>query len=274
MPRKRTSTPENYNAPLPMRLRELMSSSGHTQANLAAHLGITRQSVSAYMDGSANPTPTAITSIAKFLGVSTDYLLGVSDYRKTETTQLTAEELGLSEDAASALQFENGRYNKSKLVVLNYLIENMSFLEKITSYLSISFINLARKRPFLLIPFDKRNADARLFFADIIESLPKLKSSFFESVKTDAHAAEQMVFTLISECLNGNEADGWFSLLYKNRDDPDAKDNQLSMIAKFLRFYDYADLAIRLDCDLEQFIMPEDDDNKEGEQYGILQNND
>lgn len=262
MPRKRTSTPENYNAPLPVRLRELMSSSGYTQADLAVHLGITRQSVAAYMDGSANPTPTAIVSIAGFLGVSTDYLLGVSDYRKTEATQLTVEELGLSEDAASTLQFENGRYDKSKLVVLNYLIENMSFLEKITSYLSISFINLARKRPFLLIPFDKRNADARLFFADIIEGLPKLKSDFFENLETDTYASEQMIFALIRECIDDNVVTGWCQLLYDNRDNSD-KDLQLNMIAKFLRFYGYADYMHRIGCDLEQFIIPEDEKEAE-----------
>lgn len=85
MPRKRTNTPENYNAPLPSRLRQLMDASGHTQADLASHLGITRQSVSAYMDGSANPSPSAVVSIAKFLDVSTDYLLGNTECQNDMT---------------------------------------------------------------------------------------------------------------------------------------------------------------------------------------------
>lgn len=85
MPRKRTNIPKNYNAPLPSKLRHLMDASGHTQADLASHLGVTRQSVSAYMDGSANPNPTTIVSIAKFLDVSTDYLLGNTEYQNDMT---------------------------------------------------------------------------------------------------------------------------------------------------------------------------------------------
>lgn len=100
MPRKRINVPENYNAPLPTRLRDLMSASGFTQADLAGHLGISRQSVSAYMDGSANPTPTTIVSIAEFLGVSTDYLLGVSHAKsRNPDLQSSCQYTGLSEGA-------------------------------------------------------------------------------------------------------------------------------------------------------------------------------
>lgn len=127
MPRKRTSIPENYNAPLPTMLRELMSSSGYTQADLAAHLGITRQSVSAYMDGSANPAPATIVNIASFLGVSTDYLLGVSSYTREETAHLTAEEIGLSEGATTTLT-ELSKSSSSvaakKIATLNLLLED------------------------------------------------------------------------------------------------------------------------------------------------------
>lgn len=127
MPRKRTSIPENYNAPLPTMLRELMSSSGYTQADLAAHLGITRQSVSAYMDGSANPTPTTIVNIASFLGVSTDYLLGVSSYKNPKTAALTVEEIGFSEDFIDELiqlYKSNKPADKYKIAMINLLIES------------------------------------------------------------------------------------------------------------------------------------------------------
>ncbi len=262
MPRKRTSIPENYNAPLPTMLRELMSSSGYTQADLAAHLGITRQSVSAYMDGSANPTPTTIVNIASFLGVSTDYLLGVSSYGKEETAHLTAEEIGLSEHAASVLKLENSQEDRSKLIVLNYLIENGLFLEKITSYFAFSAEDVAQKKPFSLIPYDKRNIDVRLYFADIIENLQKFKSDFYDRIKNDPPATEQTAFALISKCVDDATAVQWCQLLYDHRDDP-AKNTQLSIIAKFLRFYGYSDFMHRLGCDLEQFIISEDEKEAE-----------
>lgn len=258
MPRKRTSIPENYNAPLPSQLRTLMSSSRYTQADLANHLGITRQSVSAYMDGSANPTPSTIVSIANFLGVSTDYLLGASRYEKAETALLTAEEIGLSERAATILQSESSKIDRSKLIVLNYLIENTSFWEKISSYFAFSTYDIARKKPFSLLPFDKRNMDVRLFFADIIENLQKYKSDFFDSIKADSHATEQMVFSLIGDHIDHSTAEQWCKLLYDHRDATN-KDEQLSMMAKFLRFYDYSDYMHRLGCDLEQFIISDEE---------------
>ena len=261
MPRKRTNLPENYNAPLPSQLRRLMSSSGHTQADLANHLGITRQSVSAYMDGSANPTPSAIVSIANFLGVSTDYLLGVSSYEKAETALLTVEDIGLSERAATILQSENNQIDRSKLIVLNYLIENPSFWEKISSYFAFSTYDIARKKPFSRLTIDKRNMDARLSFADIIENLQKYKSDFFDSIKADNYAIEQMVLSLIGNHIDHSTAEQWCQLLYDARGISN-KDEQLSVMAKFLRFYGYSDYTHRLGCDLEHFIIS--DEEKEG----------
>lgn len=253
MPRKRTSIPENYYAPLPTMLRRLMLSSGYTQADLAAHLGITRQSVSAYMDGSANPTPTAIVNIAGFFGVSTDYLLGVSSYGKEETAHLTAEEIGLSEQAAFVLKSEANQYDKSKLTVLNFLIENDSLLDKLTFYCASAFINVSRNRPFSLIQCDKRNIDSRIYFADIIESLPQFKDAFFNEISKDESAMEQMVFALISDCASASDIDRWRELLLKHRNDPEkGKDEQLYMIAKFLNFCDC--LLFR---DIDQFISTE-----------------
>ena len=93
MPRKRNNIPENYNAPLPMRLRELMRDTGHTQVELANYLGISRQSVSCYADGSANPTPMTIVAIARFFNVSTDYLLGMEETASVSLQGLTEKDI-------------------------------------------------------------------------------------------------------------------------------------------------------------------------------------
>ena len=266
MPRKRTNIPENYKAPLPSRLRYLMGTSGHTQADLASHLGISRQSVSAYMDGSANPTPMAIVRIANFLGVSTDYLLGNAEYQKQETSRLNAEDIGLSENAASILQYVNTQNDKSKLIVLNYLIENKVLLEKIASYLAFSAKNIAQSKQFSLIPYDRRNMDGRLFFADIVENLQKFQSDFLDSIKEDEKAIEQMAFSIISKCVDDNIAGQWCQLLYDCQNNPD-KHEQLSMIAKFLRFYGYADFMNRVGCNLEQFIFENREEESENGEH-------
>lgn len=135
MPRKRNNIPENYNAPLPMRLRELMRDTGHTQVELANYLGISRQSVSCYADGSANPTPMTIVAIARFFNVSTDWLLGLSDANSSDSNiQSVCKFTKLSEGAVKqildlqqteALLDDNCSVSMTEL--LSMILENSSF---------------------------------------------------------------------------------------------------------------------------------------------------
>lgn len=262
MPRKRTNTPENYNAPLPTQLRNLLRASGHTQQELADHLGIKRQSVSAYTDGSANPTPTTIVAIAKFFGVSTDYLLGESTFTNSGTANLTVEDVGLSEKATDILATENRKENKSKLIALNYLIEAPLFLDKLALFLESVFCECSKERPFSLIPYDRRemSMNLRLCFADLLECLPKYKDGFYKYVIGHSEAASgQMIFDLIGRSVSDGMATEWIALLLDSQNSSDI-DDQLRMIAKFLIHYGYADFAHRSGCNLGQFIV-EDDEN-------------
>lgn len=229
-----------------------------TQQNVADAIGKSRQTVGFYTTGVSAPDWETITDLAKYFNVSTDWLLGLSDFTNPRTANLTVEDIGLSERAATILQSENKQIDRSKLIVLNYLIENPSFWEKISSYFAFSTYDIARKKPFSRLTIDKRNMDARLSFADIIENLPKYKSDFFDSIKADNYATEQMVFSLIGNHIDHSTAEQWCILLR----DSSNKDEQLNVIAKFLRFYGYSDCMHSLGCDLEQFIIS--DEKKEG----------
>ena len=88
MSRKPNSTGEEYNKVFPQRLREIMRSKNITQKDLAAEIGKTRQAVSYYMDGSSGPDWQTLARIASFLGVSSDYLLGLSERKESTETQL------------------------------------------------------------------------------------------------------------------------------------------------------------------------------------------
>lgn len=76
MARKQRIHPENYDKVFPTRLRELMK--GKTQQDLAIYLGKTRQAISYYLDGSSSPDWETLAKIASFFGVSSDYLIGLS----------------------------------------------------------------------------------------------------------------------------------------------------------------------------------------------------
>lgn len=63
------------------RLTNLRKEKKLKQEELAKNIGITRQSISHYENGSADPPIKVIVEYAKFFGVSADYLLGLSTSR-------------------------------------------------------------------------------------------------------------------------------------------------------------------------------------------------
>lgn len=58
------------------RLKELRKEKNLTQAKVAEALGITQQSYARWESGKVTPTSEKLAQIAKFYGVTTDYLLG------------------------------------------------------------------------------------------------------------------------------------------------------------------------------------------------------
>ena len=95
-----TNKADHFNDSLPTRLRELMQLDNVSQKQLAEALGITRQSISQYCDGSSQPALNKLVSIADYFGVSIDYLLGRSDVRAIDPQlQTVALQTGLTEKA-------------------------------------------------------------------------------------------------------------------------------------------------------------------------------
>ena len=68
----------------PQRLSELMKERKMTQQNLADGLGVKRQTVSLYMSGQSMPDAEQLRNIALFFDVSSDWLLGLSNFKKIE----------------------------------------------------------------------------------------------------------------------------------------------------------------------------------------------
>ena len=60
-----------------IRIRDQLDIIGKTQRELAEDIGITEVSLSRYITGDREPKGTVLLSLAKALGTSTDYLLGL-----------------------------------------------------------------------------------------------------------------------------------------------------------------------------------------------------
>ena len=84
------------------RLKQLRIEKGENQSDVATYLEVSVQSYSAY-EGSREPKYNLLKKIAKYFGVSTDYLLGASDLRTPENVSI-AQETGLSDLAIIRLK--------------------------------------------------------------------------------------------------------------------------------------------------------------------------
>ena len=62
------------------RFNEILKQSGKTQVEIANTLNITKQCVNDYKTGKSVPSIETLYSLCKFLDVSADYLLGLTDY--------------------------------------------------------------------------------------------------------------------------------------------------------------------------------------------------
>ena len=86
------------------RIVELREEKGETQQELADAIGITRQSLSRYEIAVRTINVDVLGALAQHFGVSSDYILGLSDVRSTDQDMKTACEVtGLSENALNGL---------------------------------------------------------------------------------------------------------------------------------------------------------------------------
>lgn len=126
MPRKQNTSSDNFNAALPSRLRTLLKENGVTQQEIADYIGKKRQVISRYADGSSSPDWQTIVQFAEFFNVSTDYLLGLTNYTGHDTGMRAAcDYTGLSETSLRLLRGESEEGSNSiSADILNFLIEN------------------------------------------------------------------------------------------------------------------------------------------------------
>lgn len=97
--------PSEQNSTFPTRFRELMDQTHTTQEKLSQICDVTRQAISQWRNGITRPDLLYLTKIAKYFSVSTDYLLGLTDVKTTDTaTKELCSTLGLSEEAIKILR--------------------------------------------------------------------------------------------------------------------------------------------------------------------------
>lgn len=96
----------HYDEPFPNRIRDLLAQTNTPAQTLGDYLGISQQAVNLYCFGETKPTVERLVKIAKYFGVTTDYLLGLSEVKSYEIeTQAASKRYGLSEQALQKLEY-------------------------------------------------------------------------------------------------------------------------------------------------------------------------
>ena len=97
---------EKKNAGFPYRLRQLRNTAGESQAALSKALGVTKSTISLYETGDNVPDARTIRKMALHFGVSSDYLLGLSEAETNDKDiQSVSDFLGLSSKSVTAVRY-------------------------------------------------------------------------------------------------------------------------------------------------------------------------
>ena len=108
-------------------LRSLLKTHGLTQRDLADYLGLKAQTVSLYCMGKSYPEFATLIKIARYFGVSLDYLIT----GKNKASETITADLGLPSNVIDLLMLvKNGEFNRgvNLSAVLYLLLENRDFL--------------------------------------------------------------------------------------------------------------------------------------------------
>lgn len=136
MPRKDDPAYKTENSVFATRLREIMKERGENQTTLASKIAsqyvtIQRQTISLYMSGQSKPDTERLTAIAKVLDVSSDWLLGMSDFQEpvAEVRQI-CNYTGLSASSIRQLHYLNSLDGplKVSLWLLDEILKNQTIL--------------------------------------------------------------------------------------------------------------------------------------------------
>ncbi len=100
--RKKKET--DYNNIFSVRLRELINERKVTQQEISENITASRQALNKWVNGETVPDILAAAELADYFGVSSDYLLGMTDSPTIEPQQISAEKyIGLSPEATEHL---------------------------------------------------------------------------------------------------------------------------------------------------------------------------
>lgn len=158
------------------RLKELRIEKELSQSELARDLKLSNRTISMYEHGNSEPSIKTLINIAHYFNVTTDYLVGLSDIKRTDINRLyIAKYLGLTEKSIEQLHlfrelsvkandseyeyYETARHSALALDTINLLLDSgYELLSNITYYLHFSathFKSVYNDSPYAFAPISE-----------------------------------------------------------------------------------------------------------------------
>lgn len=123
-----------YESLFSTRLRELIENKGVSKQTISTEIGVSRQAISQYCDGSTVPNADKLLKIADYFNVSVDYLVGKTEVPTiNRDLQFICDYTGLSVDAADLLHayspkqygdYEEHGSHGSLIQFVKYILDN------------------------------------------------------------------------------------------------------------------------------------------------------
>ncbi len=156
------------------RFKKLREERGFSQSDLAKELNISRGSVSFYENGSRSPDIKVLTDICNYFHVTSDYMIGLSDNKTIESSNIGVE-IGLADEAINVLKSKKN--NKFYTIVLSYLITQKKCLSVLVGFLACFVIEEFYNSKYSIFSL-KEEAKPLTYYKDIyfsrlIRALPK-----------------------------------------------------------------------------------------------------
>lgn len=180
----KASKKADYNNVFARRLRGLMEQEPKTTQNeLAKAIGVSRQSISQYTDGSTQPTLDKFDEIAKYFHVSADFLLGKVENPTTDIEiRRICEHTGLSENAVKTLVNVNRDAARGERVsTLSKMLEHPDFID-LLGMIHIHVWNF--NRDGLRLDTEEAKAVAHALSCNPLEVRHYLEASSESTIKT------------------------------------------------------------------------------------------
>ena len=108
------------------RLKELRTTEGLTQQELAKILNVSSMSISFYENEQRKPDSDFIISVSKYFGVSTDYLLGLINAKDKENIDIS-KVTGLNDFSLTILEKSSKEKNNTAAEIINTIVGMRSF---------------------------------------------------------------------------------------------------------------------------------------------------